>query len=67
MIELTPRGAFDFFDANNIFIQISVDLENKCFRYSFDGGLVESNDYPTRKDAENRSVEAAFEILNDKL
>ena len=67
MIELTPRGAFDFFDNNDIYIQISVDLENKCFRYSFDGGLVESNDYLTRIAAEIRSVEVAFEILNNKL
>jgi hypothetical protein len=67
MIDVNPRGAFDFFDDNDIYIQITVDLENKCFRYSFNGGLVESNDYLTRKEAETRSIETAFEILNNKL
>lgn len=66
-IENSPRSTFDFFDNNNIFIQISVDLENNCFRYSFDGGKVESNDYSTRKEAEVGAVEKAFEILNEKL
>lgn len=62
-----PRGTFDVFDANEVYIQISVDIENKCFRYSFDGGKVESNDYTNRKEAEAAAVEKAFEILNEKL
>lgn len=66
-IEGSPRGTFDFFDENKVYIQISVDVENKCFRYSFDGGKVESNDYDTRKEAEAAAVEKAFEILNEKL
>jgi hypothetical protein len=67
LIDSQPRGLFDVFDNSDIFIQISVDLENKCFRYSFDGGKVESNDYTSRKEAESASIEAAFEILNEKL
>jgi hypothetical protein len=66
-IDSNPRFLFDVFDANDIYIQITVDLENKCFRYSFDGGLIESNDYFTRIAAEIRSIETAFEILNNKL
>lgn len=67
LIDSQPRGLFDIFDDHKIFTQISVDIENKCFRYSFDGGRVESNDYDTRKDAEAAAVEKAFEILNNKL
>lgn len=67
LIDTNPRSTFDVFDANEVYIQISVDLENKCFRWSFDGGHVESNDYTSRKEAEVNAVEKAFEILNDKL
>ena len=66
-IDNNPRFLFDIFDANNIFIQITVDIENNCFRWSFDGGKVESNDYTSRKEAEVSAVEQAFEILNEKL
>ena len=67
LIDAQPRGLFDVFDTNNVFIQISVDLENKCFRWSFDGGKVESNDYTSRKEAESEAIGKAFEILNEKL
>jgi len=66
-IDTNPRFLFDIFDANNVFIQISIDIENNCFRWSFDGGRVESNDYTSRKEAETIAVEEAFKILNDKL
>jgi hypothetical protein len=66
-IDGNPRILFDVFDANNIYIQISVDLENNCFRYSFDGGRVESNDYELRISAEKAAIESAFQILNEKL
>jgi hypothetical protein len=66
-IDNNPRFLFDVFDDNNIFIQITVDIENNCFRWSLDGGLVESNDYTSRKEAETVAVEQAFEILNEKL
>ena len=66
-IDNNPRFLFDVFDTNDIYIQITVDLENNCFRYSFDGGQVESNDFLTRIAAETRSIEVAFDILNDKL
>ena len=66
-IDNNPRFLFDIFDANGIYIQITVDLENNCFRWSFDGGRVESNDYMSRKEAEAAAIEQAFEILNEKL
>ena len=66
-IDTNPRFLFDIFDANNILIQISIDIENNCFRWSFDGGRVESNDYTSRKEAEASAVEEAFKILNEKL
>ena len=66
-INTNPRFLFDIFDANEVYIQITVDLENNCFRWSFDGGRVESNDFLTRIAAETRAIEAAFEILNEKL
>jgi len=66
-IDGNPRILFDVFDTNNIYIQISVDLENNCFRYSFDGGRVESNDYELRILAEKAAIESAFQILNEKL
>jgi hypothetical protein len=66
-IDTNPRFLFDIFDANNVLIQISIDIENNCFRWSLDGGRVESNDYTSRKEAEASAVEEAFKILNKKL
>ena len=66
-IDSNPRFLFDIFDANNVLIQISIDIENNCFRWSLDGGRVESNDYTSRKEAEASAVEEAFKILNEKL
>ncbi len=66
-IDNNPRFLFDIFDSNKVFIQISVDIENNCFRWSFDGGHVESNDYTSRKEAEATAVAEAFKILNEKL
>ena len=67
MIDAMPRALFDAFDAHKVYIQITVDFENNCFRWSFDGGHVESNDYTSRKEAETAAIEQAFEILNNKL
>jgi len=67
MMNALPRALFDAFDAHEVYVQISVDLENNCFRWSFDGGHVESNDYTSRTEAEKAAIEKAFEILNEKL
>jgi len=67
MIDAMPRALFDAFDAHKVYVQITVDIENDCFRWSFDGGHVESNDYTSRKEAETAAIEKAFEILNEKL
>ena len=66
-IDANPRILFDVFDSNDVYIQISIDPENECFRYSFDGGKVESNDYQLRILAEKAAIETAFQLLNDKL
>jgi hypothetical protein len=66
-IDSNPRILFDVFDAHDIYVQISVDVENKRFRYSFDGGQVESNDYELRILAEKAAIEEAFQLLNDNL
>jgi len=69
MIEVTPRGAFDFFDANEIYINVTA-FPNGLFIYSILGdtpevGSTETSN--TRKEAERLAVERAFEILNEKL
>jgi len=66
-IDANPRILFDVFDTHSIYVQISVDVENKRFRYSFDGGQVESNDYELRILAEKAAIEEAFQLLNDNL
>jgi len=68
-IDSSPRGLFDVFDNHKVFIQITVDTEQNptVFRYSFDGGKVESVDYQSRKEAESVAIQTAFKILNDKL
>ncbi len=66
-IDSNPRFLFDIFDSNSIYIQITVDIENNCFRWSLDGGHVESNDYELRVLAEKAAIESAFKMLNEKL
>ena len=67
IINSSPRALFDIFDKNNIYIQISIDIENGYFRYSFNGGKVESCDFYIRVAAEKESILKAFELLEDKL
>lgn len=68
LIDANPRIAFDTFDANQVYIEISVVLQEKDANFLY---FVNSKStdvyYPTRKEAESRAVEAAFEILNNKL
>lgn len=60
-----PRGTFDVFDANDIYIQTIV-FPDKTFTCSVNE-LGTINSFPTRKEAETYAIEAAFQILNDKL
>jgi len=71
-IDSNPRGTFDVFDANGVYIEISVDLTkgDALFIYVINGdimGNVEAILYNNRKEAESAAVEKAFEILNNKL
>lgn len=64
-IDNNPRGTFDVFDANDIYIQTIV-YPDKTFTCSVnEQGTI--NSFPTRKEAETYAIEAAFQILNEKL
>jgi hypothetical protein len=68
LIDLNPRMLFDFFDENEIFIEISLSLRKPTtFGYLINrnkyGGFI----YETRKHAEAMAALKSFEILNNKL
>ena len=66
--EGAPRNLFDVFDANGIFIEISIS--NKDFSYKIyprDKDFLDVNWYPTRKFAEELAIKDAFKLLNDQL
>ena len=62
-IDAQPRGLFDVFDDNKVYIQINAPK----FSYSINEGDVIAGSWKTRKEAEAAAVEQAFEILNNKL
>jgi len=66
LIDVQPRGLFDVFDANKIYIGISPNplVGGMEFKYTIDDI---SGEHPTRKEVERIAVEKAFEILNNKL
>ena len=68
-IDSAPRTFFDVFDGHKVHVQISIDTKANpaVFRYSFDGGEVESIDYKSRLEAEHAAIGSAFKILNEKL
>lgn len=68
LLNLNPRMLFDFFDENEVFIEISLSLRKPTtFGYLINrnkyGGFI----YVTRKDAEAIAVLKSFDILNAKL
>ena len=68
LLDLNPRMLFDFFDENEIFIEISLSLKKPtAFGYLINrnkyGGFI----YETRREAESIAVLKSFEILNNKL
>ena len=72
LIELNPRMLFDVFDDNEIYIQIGVNRDsNLYFQYKINdfliGNFFRDLKYKTRKEAELFAIEAAFEILENKL
>jgi hypothetical protein len=68
-IDINPRGLFDVFDNNDIYINVTA-FPNSLFHYSIVGDVitVESTEtFFTRIEAEKLVIEKAFEILNNKL
>ena len=65
MIDANPRMLFDVFDENDLFIEIFMypDVTFTCKI----GDQATTNSWKTRKEAEMFAIEAAFEILENKL
>jgi len=73
MIDSNPRMLLDIFDANEVFICIAVwtktpgHFENVEFSFSINATNKNNSNFATRKEAELFAIEAAFEILDNKL
>lgn len=65
MIDVNPRMLLDVFDANDIIIETSL-YPNGEFTIKI-GNQATTNSWKTRKEAEIFAIEAAFEILENKL
>jgi hypothetical protein len=65
LINSNPRMLFDIFDANDIIIETSL-YPNGEFTIKI-GNQATTNSWKTRKEAELFGVEAAFELLEEKL
>ena len=65
LIDVNPRVLFDVFDENNIVIEILLYPSGE-FTCKI-GNQATTNSWKTRKEAELFAVEAAFEILENKL
>jgi hypothetical protein len=64
-IDANPRSLFDVFDENDIVIETSL-YPNGEFTIKI-GNEATTNSWKTRKDAEAFAIEAAFELLENKL
>ena len=65
LIDVNPRMLLDVFDDNEIFIEIFLYPDN-TFSCKI-GKQATTNSWKTRKEAELFAVEAAFDILEEKL
>lgn len=65
MIDANPRMLFDVFDENDLVIETSL-YPNGEFTIKI-GNQATTNSWKTRKEAELFAIEAAFELLEDKL
>jgi hypothetical protein len=65
LIDVNPRNLLDVFDENNIIIETSL-YPNGEFTIKI-GNEATTNSWKTRKEAELFAIEAAFEILENKL
>lgn len=65
MIDANPRMLFDVFDENDLFIEIFMypDVTFTCKI----GNEATTNSWKTRKEAELFAIDAAFEMLENKL
>jgi hypothetical protein len=66
LIDLNPRMLFDVFDENEIFIGTNV-TQKDAFHCTINNSLSPGGTHYTRKEAELFAIEAAFEILENKL
>lgn len=64
-IDSSPRGLFDLFDEYNIVIETLL-YPNREFTIKI-GNEATTNSWKTRKEAEIFAIEAAFELLEQKL
>ena len=65
LIDANPRMLFDVFDENDIVIETSL-YPDDTFTIKI-GNQATTNSWKTRKEAELFAIEAAFEILENKL
>ena len=65
LIDVNPRMLLDVYDDNKIFIEILI-YPNEEFTCKI-GNQGTTNSWKTRKEAELFAIEAAFEILENKL
>jgi hypothetical protein len=74
LIDSNSRGLFDVFDENEIYIHIEPfcdelekELQSFGYRILFNDYMPKNMEFKNRKEAELFAVEAAFEILENKL
>ena len=72
MIDGIPRSLFDFFDENQLYIEILINFQDKPFIFTYTvvvNGEVVSNPtkYDFRKGAELAAIELSFEMLEKEL
>jgi hypothetical protein len=68
LIDSQPRGLFDVFDENQVYVEITVVVgQNTFFIYHVNGVVNNNPPYHNRKEAEIAAIETAFQVLNDKL
>jgi hypothetical protein len=65
MIDTQPRFLFDVFDENDVIIETIV-FSDKTFSCKI-GRQATTNSWKTRRESETFSIEAAFDILENKL
>lgn len=66
MIETAPRNLFDVFDEQELIISITYDRKSNKFCY-FINESKDKKKFDTRKEADKSAVEAAIEMLENKL